>query len=67
MSGRGVKRGAEGERKVGPAAVDYDGDAEDTVVEFGWEEEAKPELSGRRLKLLKEKKKKNKPGTFGTL
>ena len=34
------------------------------VVEFGWAEQRK-ELSGRRLKQMKEKKKKMKTGTFG--
>ncbi len=41
---------------------------EEQVVEFSdsdhAEEEAKP-ITGRRLKALKEQKKKNKPGTFG--
>lgn len=36
------------------------------VVEFGWEDaETKKPLSGRRAKVLKEQKKKNKSGTFG--
>jgi hypothetical protein len=36
------------------------------VVEFGWEDaEAKKPISGRRKKVIKEQKKKNKSGTFG--
>lgn len=42
-------------------------DANEEVVEFEDDaDEGKP-LGGRRLKREKEYKKKNKPGTFGTL
>eukprot|EP00798_Chlamydomonas_sp_ICE-L_P023792 gene23792-9354_t len=37
------------------------------VVEFGWNEEEKAQLSGRRLKKKKELKKKMKTGTFESM
>jgi hypothetical protein len=37
---------------------------EQEVAEFGFEEEATP-LGGRRKKMLREQRKKLKPGTFG--
>lgn len=50
----------------GAAAAAAGEDAGGEVVEFGWEDASsdKP-LSGRRLKALKEQKKKNRAGTFG--